>query len=47
LIASKGIDTVSYSFAHEMISAQLKDAPIGVISGGTFAVDMMQKKVMG
>ncbi len=46
LIASKGIDTTTLKFAHEIISSYL-NAPIGVISGGTFATDMINKKVMG
>ena len=48
LIASKGIDTKSLQFAYEIVLNQLgADIPIGVISGGTFAVDMMKKQVMG
>lgn len=47
LIASKGIDIVSGKFAYEIVLEYLKDIPIGVISGGTFAQDMMDKKVMG
>lgn len=47
LIASKGIDTKSKYFAHDIVLKYLNNAPIGVISGGTFASDMKDKKVMG
>ncbi len=47
LIASKGIDTEKQLFAYEIVTKYLENAPIGVISGGTFAIDMMQKEVMG
>lgn len=47
LIASKGIDTENQRFAYEIVKEYLKDASIGVISGGTFAQDMSDKKVMG
>ena len=47
LIASKGIDTKNISFAYEIIEKYLNNASIGVISGGTFAIDMMNQKVMG
>lgn len=47
LIASKGIDTKKQKFAYEMIEDYLPSAPVGAISGGTFAVDMNEKKVMG
>lgn len=47
LIASKGIDIVEQKFAHEIVLRYLEKAPIGVISGGTFAKDMADKKVMG
>lgn len=47
LIASKGIDTKTTLFAYEIIENHLNNASIGVISGGTFAVDMMNQKVMG
>ena len=47
LIASKGIDGKGLRFAHEIVSSYLANAPIGVISGGTFAQDMQDKKVMG
>ncbi|MCI6266636.1 MAG: NAD(P)-binding domain-containing protein [Erysipelotrichaceae bacterium] len=47
LIASKGIETKEQRFAYEIVQKYLKNAPIGVISGGTFAQDMHDKKVMG
>lgn len=47
LIASKGIELQRQYFAYEIIQNYLKQAPIGVISGGTFAQDMTEKKVMG
>lgn len=46
LIASKGIDTTTLKFAHEIITQYL-NAPLGILSGGTFAADMIEKKVMG
>lgn len=47
LIASKGIEIDSGLFAYEIVKKHLGDIPIGVISGGTFAGDMADKKVMG
>ena len=47
LIASKGIDTRTQKFAYEIVLEYLKEASIGVVSGGTFARDMSDKKVMG
>lgn len=47
LIASKGIDTKNSMFAHEIIKKQIKTNNIGAISGGTFAIDMKSKKIMG
>lgn len=47
LIASKGIDIQNQTFAYEIVQKYLPSAPIGVISGGTFAQDMMDRKVMG
>jgi len=47
LIASKGIDIKEQKFAYEIINKYLTNASIGVISGGTFANDMSNKKVMG
>lgn len=47
LIASKGIDIKGLRFAYEIVEECLGNAPIGVISGGTFAQDMSDKKVMG
>lgn len=47
LIASKGIDCNNLNFAYEIVCNHLPQATIGVISGGTFAVDMNARKVMG
>lgn len=47
LIASKGIAVDSGKFAIDIVKSYLKEASIGVISGGTFATDMFNKKVMG
>lgn len=47
LIASKGIDTKRQKFGYEIVLEHLKNVPIGAISGGTFAEDMNDKKVMG
>lgn len=47
LIASKGIEIKKQRFAYEIVQEYLENAPIGVISGGTFADDMKNKKVMG
>ena len=47
LIASKGIDTKNNKFAYELVSNILNITNIGVISGGSFAIDMQNKKVLG
>ena len=47
LIASKGIDINNSLFAHEIIEKNINVKNIGVISGGTFAIDMQNKKIMG
>ena len=47
MIASKGIDTKNNKFAYEIIEDILNIKNIGVISGGSFAVDMKNKKVLG
>lgn len=47
LIASKGMDIEKQRFAYSIVLDNLEDAKVGVISGGTFAQDMMDKKVMG
>ena len=47
LIASKGIDTNRNKFAYEIIKDILNIENIGVISGGSFAIDMQNKKVLG
>jgi len=47
LIASKGIDTNKNKFAYEIVKDILNIENIGVISGGSFAIDMQNKKVLG
>lgn len=47
LIASKGIDTKNHRFAYEIVQNILKTNNIGVISGGSFAIDMQNKKLLG
>ncbi len=47
LIASKGIETNNSLFAHEIIKKYIQTEKIGAISGGTFAIDMQNKKIMG
>ena len=47
LIASKGINISDGLFAHEIIQKHLNVENIGAISGGTFAIDMKNKNVMG
>ena len=47
LIASKGIDTNNNKFAYEIIRDILNIENIGVISGGSFAIDMQNKKLLG
>ena len=47
LIASKGIDTNKNKFAYEIVKDILNIDNIGVISGGSFAIDMQNKKVLG
>lgn len=47
LIASKGIDTENGLFASEILKKYINCKNIGAISGGTFAIDMKDKKVMG
>ena len=47
LIASKGIEIDSGLFAYEIVRKYLGNVPVGVISGGTFAGDMVNKKIMG
>lgn len=47
LIASKGINIEDGLFASQIIEKYLNPNNIGAISGGTFAVDMIEKKVMG
>lgn len=47
LIASKGIEQKSNLFAINIINNYIKVNDIGVISGGSFATDMMKKEPMG
>ena len=47
LIASKGININDGLFANQIIEKHIKINNIGAISGGTFAIDMKSKKVMG
>ena len=47
LIASKGIDTINNKFAYEIVKDTLNTENIVVISGGSFAIDMQNKKVLG
>lgn len=47
LIASKGISIEEGLFASEILQKHIKVDNIGAISGGTFAIDMQNKKVMG
>ncbi len=47
LIASKGIEATSLKFAYELVEEVLPNAPLGVLSGGTFAIDMINQNIMG
>ena len=47
LIASKGIETKTSKFAYQMLEETLPNIPYGILSGGTFAKDMMENKIMG
>ena len=47
LIASKGIDTNNNQFAHEIITSILGEIKLGIISGGSFAIDMKNKNILG
>ncbi len=47
LIASKGIETTSLKFAYELVEEALPNAPLGVLSGGSFAIDMINQNIMG
>lgn len=46
-IASKGIEQNSCLFPYDIIKSILRTSKIGVISGGTFAVDMISNVPMG
>ena len=47
LIASKGIETKTSKFAYQILEETLPNIPYGILSGGTFAKDMMENKIMG
>ena len=47
LIASKGIEQNTNNFSVNIIKKIIKVKDIGVISGGTFATDMLKKEPMG
>lgn len=47
LIASKGIDTNNNKFAIDIVKDTLNIDNIGVISGGSFAIDMQNQKLLG
>ena len=46
-IASKGIEQGTCLFIHDMIKKQIKNKNIGAISGGSFAVDLVNKVPVG
>ena len=46
-ITSKGIEQNSCMFSYDIVKKVLKTNKIGIISGGTFAVDMIQDMPMG
>ncbi len=47
IIASKGIDSSRLKFGFQILEELLPDASYGILSGGTFAKDMMNDKIMG
>lgn len=47
LIVSKGIDANTGLFASDILNKYINPKNIGVISGGTFAIDMINKNIMG
>ena len=47
LIASKGIETKNQMFAYQLLTNIFPDTPYGILSGGTFAKDMMNNNLMG
>ena len=47
LVASKGIDTKTKQFAYQMLENILPNVHYGILSGGTFARDMMDSRIMG
>lgn len=47
VIASKGIDTNNNEFAYEIVKNILNIENIGVLSGGSFAIDMQNKMPIG
>lgn len=46
-ITSKGIEQNSCMFSYDIVKKILKTSKVGIISGGTFAVDMIQNVPMG
>ena len=46
-IASKGIEQNSYLFPYNIVSRKLKTSKVCVISGGTFAIDMLSDVPLG
>ena len=47
LIATKGIDTEIGMLSSDIVHKYIKCDNIGAISGGSFAVDMKDKKILG
>ena len=47
LIATKGIDTKTGMLSSDIVNKYIDCKNIGAISGGSFAVDMMDKKIVG
>ena len=47
LIATKGIDNIHLKFTYEIIECNIPNALYGILSGGTFAKDMIEEKPMG
>ena len=47
LIASKGIDPITTEFPYQIIKEYLPNIKYGVLSGGTFAKDMIEENLMG
>ena len=47
LIASKGIETKHHQFAFQILTKTFPTIPYGILSGGTFAKDIMKDAIMG